>query len=651
MDAAAIEEINKVRIANGMQPLPVPGQGPQFREKAASDEDEEPPSTLETREAAAYDNYRKVQEAEEAKKRRDEKITAVKKARDSAKRFEVLQGKSLGEADEGGDVDAKSWLKSQKKRQKQIEKARKLEEEFATAEAAAAAAVQYTSKDLAGVKVAHEVTAFEDGEEQILTLKDTNVLGDEDDDDELENINLREREKLEDRLELKKKKPVYDPYAADDTGERSILAQYDEEVSGKKAKTFTLDVGGIIAQIDDLDGQPQDRKLQKINLDIFKDDQPSSDYLDISEVKVKKSKKKKSKSTRQRPADDDDIFPVDPVAQEEYMDIDSGSGFVSKKRKITDTNFVDDEDLQATLAIQRREALKNRKRTRPEDIARQLKEEADIPEPSDAQQGGLVIDEISEFASQLQRREASEDLRPRKSKTPNPKPITAMEDDSDEDEHMKDAHEMDSEARHRETPTPTDFEGVDVTDEKTIGTGIGSTLQLLRERSILKESHGAEINDNLRAQAAFLAEKRRRETEIEQEARRQRERERMSGKLDRMSTREREEWARQQNTIRDQQTSRQMAELFNKSYKPNVELKYVDEHGRNLDKKEAWKLLSHAFHGKTSGKGKMDKALKKQEDERRREAQPILDASQNVGMSSATAQQSAKRKEAGVRLA
>ncbi|KAI2620240.1 SART-1 protein [Hypomontagnella submonticulosa] len=655
MDAAAIEETNRLRVSLGMKPLPVPGaSGPQFKEKT-SIPDEDAGSTLESREAAAYDNYKKIKDAEEAKKRREEKTAAIKKARDAARRFETLQGKSLGDADDAGDVDAKSWLISQKKRQKQIEKARKLEEELAAAEAAAAAAIQYTSKDLAGVKVGHEIGAFEDGEEQILTLKDTGVLGDEEEGDELENINLREQEKLSKKLDLKKKKPVYDPLAADETGERSLLAQYDEEIGGMKEKKFTLDGFGNTIQTDDLGSISQNRQRQKINLDILNtEDKPASDYLDISEVKVKKPKKKKSKSTRQRPVDEDDIFPLPLADEDQSMDIDSGNTFVSKKRKTDDAAFVDDEDLQATLAAQRREALKKRKRTRPEDIARQLREEAQTPEvdseANGAEEGGLVLDEISEFVSGL-RKEDIEDRKPRKPKSPRKGPVTAMEEESDEDEPMRDGYDVEHERVEREESTLAETAVIGVDEEKTIGSGVGATLQLLRERQLLKESGASELNERQRQQQLFNAEKRRKLAEIEQEARNQRERDRNSGRLDRMPAREREEWARQQNNIRDQQTSRQLVDLFNKGYKPNVELKYHDEYGRSLDQKEAFKHLSHQFHGKGSGKGKTDKRLKKIEDEKRREAQSMLDASQNVGMSSATAQQTKKRKEAGVRLA
>ncbi|KAI0131274.1 SART-1 protein [Daldinia grandis] len=652
MDAAAIEETNRLRVSLGMKPLPVPGaSGPQFKEKTSTSE-EDVGSTLETREAAAYDNYKKSRDAEEAKKKREEKTAAIKRARDAAKRFENLQGKGLGEADDG-DIDTKSWLISQKKRQKQIEKARKLEEELAAAEAEAAAAIKYTSKDLAGVKVGHEIESFEDGEEQILTLKDTDVLGEGEEGDELENINLRERERLDKKLELKKKKPVYDPHATDENGERGLLAQYDEEIDGKRSKKFTLDGLGNTVLSDDLNDQAHGGQRQKINLDLFTEDKPTSDYLDVSEIKIRKPKKKKSKSTRQRPVDEDDILPLPPVEPDQSMDIDSGAGFVNKKRKTDDTIFADDEDLQATLAAQRRDALKKRKRTRPEDIARQLREEAQTPEVDNdangAQEGGLVLDEISEFVSGL-KKEDIEDRKPRKPKSPKEAPVTAMEDDSDEDEPMKDGYdEHDRVKREASTLAETAIIGVD--EEKTIGSGIGATLQLLRERQLLKDSGAAELNETQRQHQLFVAEKKRKLAEIEQEARNQRERDRNSGRLDRMSVREREEWARQQNNMRDQQTSRQLVDLFNKGYKPNVELKYHDEYGRSLDQKEAFKHLSHQFHGKGSGKGKTDKRLKKIEDEKRRESQSMLDASQNVGMSSAMTQQTKKRKEAGVRLA
>ncbi|KAL6871120.1 SART-1 protein [Trichoderma novae-zelandiae] len=658
MDAATIEETNRIRISLGMKPLPVPGADPS--PQAGASDNEDLGSTVESRQAQAYDNYKKVQDDEAAKKRREEKAAAVRKAREKAQRFALLDGKGLGEEEQDGDMDAKAWLTGQKKRQKKIDQARKLEEELAAAEAAAAAAIQYTSKDLAGLKVAHDSTAFLDGDEQILTLKDTTIDENEEEGDELENLNIREQEKLTERLDLKKKLKGYNPNDYDD-GEGTILAQYDEEINGKKAKKFTLDDDGAIAELSDILGQPERKakKIQAISLDdIIDGATPSSDYLAPSEIKVKKPKKKKgSKGTRQKQLDEDDIFPIETAPVDVgAMDVDTKSSSISTKRKATVDVFEDDEDLQASLALQRKNALKKRKRTRPEDIAKQLKEEDD--EPEEAQSGGLVIGEISEFVAGLSKPDEEDRLARRQkqaTKTPEPEDrhMGGQDEDAEMDEYAAEHHEALVAAQKEEeerSRKEDEKEAGGIEEEKTVGEGMGAALALLRERGLIESASKSGSYEDFMAREQFLTKKRMLESELEEQTRHQRERDRMSGRLDRMSVREREEWARQQNTHRDHQQSKRLAELFNATYKPNVELKYVDDHGRRLDQKEAFKHLSHQFHGKGSGKGKTEKLLKKIDDEKRREAQSMFDASQNAGMNLATAQQLKKRREAGVRL-
>lgn len=660
MDAAEIENINKVRKMMGMKLLPVAGASADTT-PAVEEEEEDASATLEGREGQAYDNYRKMQEAEEAKRKREERAAAVKKAREKAQRFALLQGKGIAD-DDDDDLDAKSWLKNQKKRQKKIEAARKLEEEKAAEEAARVA--EHTAKDLAGVKVAHDMAGFLAGDDQILTLKDTGVLENEDEGDELENLALREQEKLHERLDLKKKKPIYDPNDIDETGERGILSQYDEEIGGKKKKAFTLDaISGSSDIADILAGPIQARKRQVVDLGALgmsydsvhkpelvltitrTEDAPpaASDYLDPSEIKVKKPKKKKTKSTRKR-EDDDGLYPGDQATIEEpdqLMDIDS-KVFV-KKRKVVDEDFVDDDDLQTSLAIQRKAALKKRK-TRPEDIAKQLREEAEngTPEP-DINDGGLIIDEISEFVDALHAEKEEEKKAP---KSNAPTTLTAMDQDSDSDEEMGGTENR----RDSATPLP-DLPTTGVEEEKTVAEGMGATLALLRERNLIKENNGSELVEKFRQSEKFKAELHRRMALFDEEAKQQRERDRRSGRLEKMSTRDREEWQRQQNTARETHHAKILDQLYREGYRPNVELRYIDEEGRSLDAKEAFKELSHQFHGKGSGKGKTDKKLKKLEAEKRRMAQSSLDASQNVGMNTAATHQGKKRKEAGVRLA
>ncbi|KAF8851725.1 SART-1 protein [Acephala macrosclerotiorum] len=655
-DAISIEETNRIRVSLGMKPLPVPGAGPVFKEASSSAPAEEAGSTLESRQAEGYDNYRKLREAEEAKRKREAKATAIKKARDAAKRFTQLEGKGLGDADERDDMDAKSWLIKQKKRQKEIEKARLREKELAEAEAAAAA--EYTAKDLAGVKVGHELDTFEEGEDQVLTLKDATIDQYEEEGDELENLDLRERERLNEKLELKKKKPVYNPH--DDEEAKGILSHYDEEIDGKKSKRFTLDGMGSTAEAAAEGVSAQKLKPKAISLDFLKDDEPKSDYLDISEIKVKKPKKSKKKSTRQKAVDEDDIFPITEQAdtpQEDgsAMELDQP---VTKKRTFEDMSFVDDDDLQASLAKQRRDALKKRKKMRPEDVVQQIREEESATPAAETEDadGGMVIDETSEFVANLQKSSAPE-RKQRRSTSRQVEPVTAMGDDSDEegDVNMSYANVEDEKDRQerlkREASATDDMTNTGLEAEATLDKGVGATMKLLKERGLIKQEEKGDLNAIFRQKQLFLAEKQRREADAEKKARAQRERDRATGRLDRMSAREKEDYARQQNTFRDQVESRQLAEHFNKEYKPNVELKYVDDFGRSMNQKEAFKHLSHQFHGKGSGKQKTEKMLKKIEDEKRREAQSSLDGSQMGGMSNATAQQRKKQKQAGVRLA
>ncbi|KAL9958679.1 hypothetical protein ACROYT_G035728, partial [Oculina patagonica] len=50
-------------------------------------------------------------------------------------------------------------------------------------------------------------------------------------------------------------------------------------------------------------------------------------------------------------------------------------------------------------------------------------------------------------------------------------------------------------------------------------------------------------------------------------------------------------------------------------YKPDIKLEYFDDNGRALTPKEAFRFMSHKFHGKASGKMKSEKRNKKHQEE------------------------------------
>lgn len=654
MDATSIEQMNKVRVSLGMEPLPVPGGGPQARSKDEADSGSESDelSTVEKRQALAGSNWQKLEAQRLEKIERQKRKEAAKKQRDAQQKFAKLEGKGLGDADEGGELDTRTWLLQQKKRQKKIEKARKMEEELAAREQQA----EYTSKDLAGVKVGHEMDQFDEMTgEQILTLKDAEI-GEESDEDELENTELNAKQKLEEKLKLKKNRPDYDP--TDQDGAKGVLSKYDDEIEGKKKQRFTLDGKGNTEEIQrralDADGEVKSKGV-KINLDMFKDDAPVSDYVDPSTVKVKKPKKKKEKKSRQKAVDEDDIVPPSAPAPQaaEGMEVDgveaNGTNNASKKRAFE----FDDDDLQAKLAEQRRQALKKRKKMDAAELARQMREEMPVDD-AEPEEGGMTLDETTEFVANLKKPEAPE-ARERVSRTPQAAAAQDEDEDEDGDARMQSYAEVDEteERKQRESATPApDISATGLQDEKNMsGAGIGASLALLRERGLIGKESDAGLTERERQRTRFLAEKQHLVEDFDRRAREQREQDRRRGVFDKMSHREREAYAKQANDSRERYLNQLLDDSFKQHYKPNVELRYTDEFGRNMNQKEAFKHMSHMFHGKGSGKQKTEKRLKKIEDEKREMGKGVLGVGGDEGgFGGVQGREGKRQKQAGVRL-
>ena len=693
-----IEETNKIRVALGMKPLPgsdkgKDAKGPVFKKSrkkrssasSASDSnsdsdagsgsgsDSDDNATYEGRQAKASSNWQKLEDERQAAAKRQATKDAIRKARDAAQRVAKLEGKSLGAEGEDTSLDTKTWLKQQSKRQKKIDEARKRKMAEELEERERMEQRQYTSADLAGIKVGHEIERFDEGgEEQVLVLKDANVVDDEDVDDELENVNLRDREELEVRMKAKRKKPAYDP-SEEAEGGGSLLGQYDEEIHGRQKSRFTLDgQGRTMEQPAGSVGAVEDRKLKgkSIALDLLKDEVPVSDYIDPSEIKVRKPKKKKAKTSRVKHGDDEllpavDIATVNNVPDSDRFAVNSASKAPNAKGgSKDDINFVDDDDLQANLALQRRQALKKREKVRPEQLLKQLQEEEEAStamradEQADAEPG-LVIDETSEFVDRLQRTSMSVRRGPKAKEEEDGMDVderSAHEDeDDDQDDKMRspaanDAEEAYSNIKQEKDEADVDLEAIGFSEEAAVNKGVGQALALLSQRGLIDKTKKEDLNKGFRERQQFLAEKHKREDEAERKARYQREKDRQSGRFEHMSARDREEFARRTNVQREQGESRELAELFNREYKPNFRLSYTDEFGREVDRVEAFKNLSHQFHGKGSGKQKTEKRLKKIGDEKRKMAESSLDSSQRLGMNNAAGATARKNRQAGVRL-
>jgi U4/U6.U5 tri-snRNP-associated protein 1 len=659
MDAETLAQWNKLRASLGQAPLPTPGAAAgeaQFKAKdeQATQDSQNDLSTLEKRAAAADSNWENLEKERRQKRERDERKQAAKKARDLAARQERLTGTTLGEGDDTDGLDTRSWLLKAKKRQREIEKARKAEEELAAREEQA----QYTSKDLAGVKVAHEAAAFDEmTDEQILTLKDAEI-GEDSEDDELENAELKAREKTEENLLLKKRRPDYDPTEQDE--KRNILYKYDEEIDGKRTKQFTLDGQGTSNRADQKRAEDDERtrsKSLKISLDMLQDDVATSDYVEAVPVKVKKPKKsKKEKKSRSRLEEEPDDSSTQPATLANSQTADA-SGAARSDLDRHPIEF-DDEDLQAKLAEQRRQALKKRKRTDAAEVARKLREEMEVDE-DDTEEVGLVIDETTEFVANLKPIEAEQvenDIR----STSHPHPsneIGQVDDEGDvemEQESYAAVEDEDERAQRaqRETSASAELTTTGLDDEETmIGQGIAASLNMLRKRGVVSSESADSLAEKERQRAKFLAAKQRFFDEFDAKAKREREEDRRTGRFDNMSKKDRDAHQQRQNEQREIYAQRQLAEAFSREYKPDVKLKYTDEYGRDMNQKEAFKHLSHMFHGKGSGKQKTEKRLKKIDDEKKSMAKGVLNVGDaEGGMMNVQGREGKRQKTAGVRL-
>ena len=121
--------------------------------------------------------------------------------------------------------------------------------------------------------------------------------------------------------------------------------------------------------------------------------------------------------------------------------------------------------------------------------------------------------------------------------------------------------------------------------EAVVGKGLAGALALLRSTGNLEANAGADARERERLQKEkdlWMADRRRRLAQRELERIQAR-----GGNKDQATL----EYDKR---MREQREAADAVEAF-KSYKPDVNIVYHDEFGRELTPKEAWKALSHRF--------------------------------------------------------
>ncbi|XP_051533580.1 U4/U6.U5 tri-snRNP-associated protein 1-like [Myxocyprinus asiaticus] len=631
----SIEETNKLRAKLGLKPLDLN----ETKKEAGTKEE---PLLAET--------INPVHIRQQAEMR--EKLAALKEKRLLNKKLGKV--KTLGE-DEPWLDDTAAWVEKSRKLAKEKELAEKraklleeMDEEFGVSnlveqEFAQEKREAYSSRDLKGLKVQHKVESFREGDTIVLTLQDKGVL--EEEEDVLVNVGLVDKEKADKNVELKKKKPDYKPYDEEESVDdmiifkpKSVLSKYDEEIEGEKKKSFRLSAGGFV-------GGERERELQAIreslqsqaqSLDMPALTLASEYYTPQDMVGFKKTKRRVKKiRKKEKPLKSDDLLVDDTRSSdfgsrsrgrgkkqadeegEEPEDFDMGTSSKasdvlkqSDDVRMADMDISEDEDfappdpavmeedeaeqeLQKQLEKQRKLRQKQMLKDSGQRVAEHMNRvgPAGDDDNDPDKKNSIVFNATSEFCRTLGdiptyglsgNREDQED-------------IMDFEKDNEKEGAGQSDSDMDdnvgwSTVNLDEEPKPADFATASTTildEEPIVNSGLAAALLLCKNKGLLdtqmqkvarvKAPKAALPNDNYCIEDKMNID-------------------------DKYSRREEYRGFTQDFKEKD-------------NYRPDIKIEYVDESGRKLCPKEAFRQLSHRFHGKGSGKMKTERRMKKLEEE------------------------------------
>lgn len=476
-----------------------------------------------------------------------------------------------------------------------------------------------TTEALAGVKVLHGLDKVLEGGAVILTLKDQDILANgeiNEDVDMLENVEIGEQKRRNDAYKAAKKGTgVYGDKFNDEPGaEKKMLPQYDDPT---EEEGVTLAAGGRLTaeaekKLEELRERLQGSSVKSQAEDLNSSVKISSDYY-TSEEMLKLKKPKKKKSLRKKEKLDIDALEAEAIstglgaadlgsrndskrqaAREEqerseaerrhsayqaaYAKAEEASKALRMEQGITVARkeedspvFADDaEDLQKSLERARKLALKKQNEKAPvgpEAIARLassvIKSQPTDPQTSTSGEADnkVVFTEMEEFVWGLQLDEEAhkpthEDVFMEEDEAPN-----APEEKMDETGGWT---EVADSGKAEESKNEDKEEVVldQTIHEAPVGKGLAGALKMLKERGTLKETI---------------------------------------------------EWGGRN---MDKKKSK-LVGIYDEEGPKEIHLERTDEYGRILTPKEAFRLLSHKFHGKGPGKMKLEKRMKQYQDERK----------------------------------
>ncbi|PVU86273.1 hypothetical protein BB559_006571 [Furculomyces boomerangus] len=626
----SIEETNKLRISLGLKPL-------DSGKSKSKDE-------------VAVENFKKLKEEEEANARKQDLLKRIERSKN--KRDEMsLSGKGLGDLDEMEVDDPYAWVEKSREKQKnieqQLEKNKKLDLKKQRKNQP-----KYSSENLEGLKVVHDLSEIQLGEEEILILKDQSISQLEELGDELQSERLAEKIRLENNAKLKRQLKEHGTFgmAYDDlaSGINFVDRSYLNEDLENETK-FQLGAGGVISA-GSFGGQDKHMGANEnkgILMNAFSIQKSKSSSQSNGSSRIKKNKNvSKVKAVAGRRKRDDELVGGWGVDEEKTNELNKQAQFKEFYEKTSTQSFVDDYELQELIS-------KARKTKVEYNLALSAIEEAPNSENIDKDDdrygsGGLLLSSTTEFvekvgsvadaipqpetksrseskkAKENQMGENSNDIS--EANTVEMGEASLVNEVSDEEMDGNDEYpESVTDSKSTDDTKNADLDK-DADEEPLVGKGIASALKLLMNKGIVRTKTEEEIqrekDNNQKQQWLIDSKKRELIRTIEQDkAKMIRKQEyldsRKGSKKSRLSSgagSERKSGVPEKEMKRlhdseraEREYLREQEELM-KNYKPSFKLEYRDEDGRELTPKEAFKDFAHQFHGKFPGKKKADKA-------------------------------------------
>ncbi|XP_050372474.1 SART-1 family protein DOT2 [Argentina anserina] len=504
--------------------------------------------------------------------------------------------------------------------------------------------------NLDGVKVLHGIDKVIEGGAVVLTLKDQNILADGDineDVDMLENVELGEQKQRDDAYKAAKKKTgIYaDKFNDDPTLEKKMLPQYDDPAVDEG---LTLDARGRLTgeaekKLEELRMRLQGGSLKIRSEDLNMSGKITSDYYTNEEMlQLKKTKKKKT--FRKKEKLDLDALEAEAVSaglgaadrgsrkdgrrqatreEQERLEVEKrNSAFQLAKDKANEASralrqdilsvkaeeddtpyFADDYDeIDKALERSRKIALKKKQEemvSGPTAIARVAAAAASsttddqFSSIGQSQENKVVFTEMEEFVLGLQLDEEShnpesEDVFMQE----DDEPKASVEVEMGEPSGWSEVNEIEENKAQSTIDDKEEIVPDETIHEVAVGKGLSGVLKLLKERGNLKEGieWGGRNMDKKKSKLLGIVD------DDEEPMTHMR---------------------RRKDEQKDTRSSGHQKEMRPpKDYQEkDIHIERTDEFGRTMTPKEAFRVLSHKFHGKGPGKMKQEKRMKQYQEE------------------------------------